>query len=246
MKLGAVLFLMGLPGIVLLGLFIIPAMLQFAPEKPTISTQVLIAITIVQSSIFLLLALWAGGALSSKVGLEAPIVSSLTTGKTPSFGFSGPLLYGFVGGVLGAIILSLATRHAPAAITGIQAKLSPPLPVRVFYGGVTEELLTRWGLMSLILWGLWRFLQDASGLPQPRFAWVAIILSAVLFGVLHLPVTAALVGKLTGVVVSYVVGANTIFGIVAGFLFWRHGLEAAMLAHASAHVLSWATESIWR
>lgn len=90
MKLGAVLFLMGLPGIVLLGLFIIPAMLQFAPEKPTISTQVLIAITIVQSSIFLLLALWAGGALSSKVGLEAPIVSSLTTGKTPSFGFSGP------------------------------------------------------------------------------------------------------------------------------------------------------------
>ena len=246
MKLGAALFVMGLPGIVLLGLFIIPAMLQFAPEKPTISTQALIAITIAQSSIFLLLALWAGGALSSKVGLEAPIVSSLLTRKKPSSGFSNPLLFGLVGGVLGAIILSLATRFAPAALTGIQAKLSPPLPVRVFYGGVTEELLTRWGLMSLILWSLWRFLQEGAGLPQTRFIWAAILVSAVLFGMLHLPITAALDGKLTGVVASYVVAANAVFGIVAGFLFWRYGLEAAILAHASAHILSWATESIWR
>ena len=245
MKLGAALFLMGLPGVVLVGLFIIPAMLQFAPDKPTTSTQVIIAVTIAQSSVFLLLALWAGGTLASKVGLEAPIVSGLIRGNRPSSGFQTPLLYGLVGGVVGAIILFLATRYAPAGLTGIQAKLSPPLPVRVFYGGVTEELLTRWGLMSLILWSLWRFVQDGSGLPQPRLVWVAITLSAMLFGVLHLPVIAALVGKLTGVVVSYVVAANALFGLVAGFLFWRHGLEAAIVAHGSAHVISWAAESIW-
>jgi membrane protease YdiL (CAAX protease family) len=30
---------------------------------------------------------------------------------------------------------------------------------------------------------------------------------------------------------------NSIFGIVAGFLYWRRGLEAAILAHMSAHLV---------
>lgn len=39
-------------------------------------------------------------------------------------------------------------------------------------------------------------------------------------------------------VVAFVIGANTAFGLLFGYLFWRHGLESAMIAHALAHVVS--------
>ncbi len=57
-------------------------------------------------------------------------------------------------------------------------------------------------------------------------------------GLRHLPATAVQVGELTADVVLFVVGANTAFGILFGYLFWRYGLEAAMIAHAFAHVVS--------
>ena len=46
-----------------------------------------------------------------------------------------------------------------------------------------------------------------------------------------------LAGGLTAPIVVYVITANSIFGTVAGFLYWRRGLEAAMIAHISAHVV---------
>jgi hypothetical protein len=39
-------------------------------------------------------------------------------------------------------------------------------------------------------------------------------------------------------VVAYVTIGNALFGVVAGYLFWRYGLEAAIAAHVSAHVLT--------
>jgi hypothetical protein len=32
---------------------------------------------------------------------------------------------------------------------------------------------------------------------------------------------------------------NAAFGVLFGYLFWRYGLEAAMIAHATAHVVSY-------
>ena len=65
----------------------------------------------------------------------------------------------------------------------------------------------------------------------------AIIISAVVFGMGHLPLASALNGGLTVPLVAYVITANSLFGIIAGLLYWRRGLEAAMLAHMFAHVV---------
>jgi len=46
-----------------------------------------------------------------------------------------------------------------------------------------------------------------------------------------------LAGSLTLPLVIYVITANSIFGIAAGFLYWKKGLEAAMIAHIFAHVV---------
>ena len=53
----------------------------------------------------------------------------------------------------------------------------------------------------------------------------------------HLPIASMLAGGLTAPLVIYVITANSIFGIVAGFLYWRRGLEAAMIAHISTHLV---------
>lgn len=76
--------------------------------------------------------------------------------------------------------------------------------------------------------------------------WAAIAISAVIFGVLHLPTTAALIGRLTQPVIIYVVAGNALFGLMTGYLFWRHGLEAAIIAHASAHVIAWLGAALQR
>ena len=65
----------------------------------------------------------------------------------------------------------------------------------------------------------------------------AIIISAVVFGIGHLPVASLLAGGLTVPLVIYVISANSLFGMVAGYLYWRRGLEAAMIAHMFAHVV---------
>jgi membrane protease YdiL (CAAX protease family) len=66
--------------------------------------------------------------------------------------------------------------------------------------------------------------------------WVANIVAAILFGLGHLPVTAHLV-PLTSVVVARAVVLNGIVGLVAGTLFWRRGIEMAILCHFSADVV---------
>ena len=35
----------------------------------------------------------------------------------------------------------------------------------------------------------------------------------------------------------YVIVANSVFGLIAGYLYWKRGLESAMLAHMLAHVV---------
>ena len=55
-------------------------------------------------------------------------------------------------------------------------------------------------------------------------------MAALLFGLSHLP-TAFGVVPLTPVVWTYAIVLNGICGMVFGWLYWRKGLEAAMVAH---------------
>jgi membrane protease YdiL (CAAX protease family) len=73
-------------------------------------------------------------------------------------------------------------------------------------------------------------------LPASGAFWVAIVLVAVLFGLGHLPATSAITPLTTTLVVRALV-LNGIAGITFGYLYWKQGLEAAMLGHMNAHVV---------
>jgi membrane protease YdiL (CAAX protease family) len=196
--------------------------------------------SLAQSALLLAVVVWTGVALAPKVGLRAPAFEAAVTSRPITPALRAQFLPGLVGGALGGVALfAIGGYAAPAALAEVQQRFTLPILARVLYGGVTEELLLRWGLMTALVWLAWRFPQRRRGTPQAVYFWLAIVVSALLFGAGHLPAAAALIGKLTGDVVLFVVGVNIAFGVLFGYLFWRYGLEAAMIAHATAHVVSY-------
>ena len=148
-------------------------------------------------------------------------------------------------------IAALASRFGDAAVRALDGDPTVPagtmarrLLSGVLYGGVTEELMLRWGLLPVTAVGVQhvvRFVRGPSdhrahAAATPRVMHVAIVLTALLFGVAHLP-AASSITILTGVVVARTVVLNAAAGVVFGWLAWKRSLEAAMVAHAAAHVV---------
>jgi membrane protease YdiL (CAAX protease family) len=153
---------------------------------------------------------------------------------------------GFIAGVLGGIVLFAAFLYAPAAVVELQDRFDIPIVARVLYGGFTEELLLRWGLMTALVWLAWRFLQQRHGAVRAGFVWLAIAVSALVFAAGHLPAASVLLGAMDVSVVAFVISVNSAFGLLFGYLYWRHGLESAMIAHAMAHLVSFVADLSWR
>jgi hypothetical protein len=191
-----------------------------------------------QSALLVALAVWGGVALAPAVGLRAPAFEAAARRRPIMAALEPQLLPGLVAGVPGGLLLFASLRLSPTAIAGLQGQFTPPLYARMLYGGITEEVLLRWGLMTAFTWLAWRLFQGTPGAVKPVLTWLAIGASAVLFGVGHLPVASFLIGSLNGPVVLFVVGVNATFGVLFGWLFWRRGLESAMIAHAMTHLVS--------
>lgn len=119
--------------------------------------------------------------------------------------------------------LSLHTAELPAWWAGIMAALS---------AGIGEELLMRFFLMTVLTLLFLKTLRMSVTIA----VWSAIILVALIFGALHLPATAGLVA-LTPVVIARGLILNGVAGVAFGFLYWKQGLESAMVAHFLADVV---------
>jgi membrane protease YdiL (CAAX protease family) len=91
-------------------------------------------------------------------------------------------------------------------------------------------------LLSLVAWLLGKWWKIPEERPTSGAFWTAIILVAVLFGLGHLPATSAMT-PLTQLLVVRALVLNGIAGIAFGYLYWKRGLEAAMLAHMSTHLV---------
>ncbi len=236
LRLGLLLWAAGMLGVVAVTVTLLPEVLAGVPLPMPLWALSLLSVA--QSAVFVALAVWAGVALAPAVGLHAPAFGAVITQRPNAPGLRLQLVWGLIAGLLSGVFLYTAWRYAPPALAEASERLSFPLVARVLYGGITEELLLRWGLMTALVWLAWRFLQRRRGVPEAGYVWLAIAVSALLFGAGHLPVAVALVGALNASAVVWVVGVNTAFGVLFGYLFWRSGLESAMIAHAVTHVVN--------
>lgn len=233
------LWLSGLPGIVAVTGSVIPALV--ADRSLPVPLWVVQGASGLQSAALLAAATLAGVALAPRVGLAAPAFEAWATGGSPVARLRPKWGPAIAGGVAGALLLALMSSWAPPPLVEAGARFRPSAAVRLLYGGITEEVLCRWGLTTVVLWLLWQVSPRRPAPPSTALAATAIVASALAFGALHLPAASALTGGLSTPTVAYVLGANGCFGVIAGVLYVRHGLEAAMLAHMLAHALSLAT-----
>lgn len=200
-------------------------------------------ISLIQPAVLVSLAALVGVALADRVGLHSPAAEAAAAGEEIVSELRPQLTPGIIAGTAGGVAIILAWLIAKPYLSaefimraeGFNSIL--PAPVRFLYGGLTEEILLRWGLMTFLVWLPWRLVQRGEGRPKASIVVPAILISALLFGVGHLPVASLLAGGLTIPLVAYVVTANSVFGIAAGFLYWKRGLESAMIAHITAHVV---------
>jgi membrane protease YdiL (CAAX protease family) len=217
----------------------LPLLLTLTPAEARArlpAVPVLVAFQLGQGLLLYTALAWLGLRLGAGVGLGAPLLRHWLYGEqhaVPRRAWREALLGG---AMVYAMVLAVAGVMAPLLPKAMLA--TSPTPWQglgaSFYGGITEEVLMRAFLLSTLAW---LALKLARGRIAARHAVaVAIVLSAILFGVGHLPIASQVV-PLDAYVVTYVILGNSLGGLVFGWLYARHGLEMAILAHFGTDLL---------
>ncbi len=104
------------------------------------------------------------------------------------------------------------------------------------YGGVLEEIMMRWFLMSLLAFIIWKlFFKKKESVPMGVLI-AANIVVALLFAAGHLPTTAMTMG-ITPLILVRCFTLNSLAGLICGHLYMKHGIQYAMLSHMGFHIL---------
>src|SRR5579885_3207875 len=195
-----------------------------------------------QSFVLMAVATSLGLLIAHHIGLGAPLLEGLLAGRPVTAQAQAIIVPALLfGGVPAVVLLLLEITVFWPRLPQVM-RTTFPIPalwkrfLACFYGGIAEELLCRLFLLSLLAWLIGFAWHVPGGKPTLGALWLANILAAVIFGLDHLPTTAALV-KLTPLLIWRAILLNGILGIAAGYLFWQYGLEAAMLAHFTADLV---------
>jgi hypothetical protein len=236
------LFGLGLLGVLSLIPTIIDQLDALPPELAALPVPLTIALSLLNIVVLLAISVAVGTLLAHRVGLRSLVAEKVRYGTAIWPRLRPHIPMAFVAGIIFLIVVVvLDLVIAPFADVELldegaaETNILMRLLVGVFYGGITEELLLRWGFMSLLLWIGWRVVQRGQGAPRPWLVWTAIVLAALLFGIGHLPALAALVEP-TPLLIVRTVLLNALGGLLFGWLFWRRSLEVAMVSHASFHI----------
>ena len=104
-------------------------------------------------------------------------------------------------------------------------------------GGIIEEVMMRLFFMSLIVFVISKvFYKNKKEIPTLAFV-IANIISTLLFAAGHLPSTATMT-VLTPVIVFRCFLFNGGLGLSFGYLYRKHGIGYAMIAHGLVHLIS--------
>ena len=114
-------------------------------------------------------------------------------------------------------------------IRAVRSWVDNDIPTAILLG---EEIIARWGLLT-------GFMALAMRLGRGRDAafWIANAAAALLFALGHFGALFAMVAHPSAALMAAVVLGNFVPAMGFGWLYRRHGIESAMLAHGGAHAL---------
>ncbi len=210
----------------------------FMPEvvkKLPVSLWIVVSAQVVQSALLCAFCIFIGLLLGRKIGMGAPLLEDYFGGVPIAADRVRRLLE--IGAATGAIVgvtlvlidvlffarvaLALTATFKPAWWKGFLAS---------FYGGICEEILLRLFLMTTLSWLFLKIRASAGSI------WTANVVTSIVFGLGHLPLTASLIA-LTPAVVARALILNGIAGVAFGWLYWKKGLETAMVAHFTTDIV---------
>jgi len=224
---------------VIVTVLVIPYSLELKSNKIEITPKILL-LTALQNLVLFAIVIFLGLFLSKRIGMGLPILQGVLDGKNQTKELKSILIpsisLGIIAGTLVVLINIPFNKFIPESIN-----LETPVTIwkaflASFYGGIAEEILLRLFLVSLFVWIIFKIKKDKDGNPTVFGIWFSIILAAIFFGLGHLPTTAQTT-KLTGIIIIQSIVLNGILGITFGWLYWKKGLESAIIAHFSADIV---------
>ncbi|MGG4263808.1 CPBP family glutamic-type intramembrane protease [Peribacillus simplex] len=104
---------------------------------------------------------------------------------------------------------------------------------RIFYGGFVEEIIFRWGFMTLFIWIGGLIWGDFSNFILIS----AISISSILFALVHVP-SIKMVGVTPSLhIYTYTLLGNFWVGIFCGLAYWKQGILASIIVHILFHTI---------
>jgi hypothetical protein len=211
--------LLGLPGV---------AVLPFAVEPPPGVPAAALAIN---PLVLLVLAGLAGAWAAPRIGAaSAVILRSRLSWRVVMGALGAGLLLGAAVALVDGWLTPWWRGEAALPLSLLDAASPVQMLFGVLYGGFTEEVLMRWGLLSLLAAALIGLLPRAVALG------IATVVAAALFAAAHLPALAVQGLEVTPGLLVRTLGFNTLLGLAFGWAFVRRGLEAAVGMHAGFHL----------
>ncbi len=231
--------LLGVAGM-LATLAVMPYLVALLPQRFAALPLPLPAIALaqaVQAGLLCWVLGWLGLYLGAPYGLDAPWLRAWVYRRRREPARRSRWWLAAVLGVLAAALvagLSLLGPQPAAEHAGTAAGWAWRGALASFYGGIVEEVQARLLLVSALVWLLARCNRRVT---RPWMFVLAIALAALLFGAGHLPAAIAAGIADTPLLIARIVLLNAVAAVVFGGLFWKCGLEHAMLAHFCADLV---------
>ena len=212
---------------------------------------VLVPLSLVTPLILLVFAILIGMLTAPKVHLKSYIYNWIHNQKTDTSttSFKSNIRLGVISAVIVALIFvgfeMLFQPYLPDGLKMTQeARNLTTTFAGVLYGGITEELMLRWGMMSLFVWTFWKLFQRSRPRPSSAVYWASIVISALLFAIGHYGAT-ALIAPVTTLLWIRMLLLNGLGAVVFGWLYWKKGLEISFISHACVHIAITIFVQIW-
>lgn len=234
----AIILILCIPGSWLMSNHSVQA-LSAKPENKDISARTLWIVLFIQT--FLLCAAFAavGAYLGPKVGLADPFLQAMLEGQFASEAFVDQLLWGIGGGIIcclawiGCYYVFIRPKLDSETVRVSETmRVQIGLWTRITSGGIVEEVIFRWGLLALAMWGM-SFITTS----VPTGFWVSTLVTGTIFGLVHIPGNIEAGCKPSKLFVCTALLGNMWVSVFCGYLFWKHGIMAAFIVHMLFHIL---------
>ncbi|ARF17895.1 type II CAAX prenyl endopeptidase Rce1 family protein [Sporosarcina ureae] len=206
----------------------------------SVSLEILALLAVIPNFIIIIIALVVGFFTAHKVGLKSVVIHPHARVKSKSDWINGIKLAIILGSVAAVVMIGFDYIFQPFLPDSLVETLQPYTALHfisaLLYGGVVEELIMRFGVMSLLVFILGKVFNRKSEKPANWIFILAIFISALMFAFGHYSATAHMT-EMTAFIWFRMILLNGIGGLFFGWIYWKHNLELAMLAHMFAHIV---------